>query len=361
MHRFAFAIIALMAFAPLSSRAASITVKPGETLSEIAERNGISLRALLKLNGISNSDHIEAGQILRLPNAQGGVAKAGSGSHRVSEGDTLGGIAMRYRVREQDLIAINNLQHADHIELGQKLKLPQGAVLPKPKPTPIRANPNAKYHTVANGQTLSQIAMAYQVPVATLVDINGINDPNKVNAGIKLYLRRRSSKPSSKTVQLKPEITTQKQVKPATVALATKSTQSIKPIIDNQTIKKPSKKNHTKTNTPTSKTVNPSTIVKPSSSTKPIKTSVKVSSKAKYADWRTYGPLQVDWANWQSMGGSYVVPTLNSSGQPLYIAVNCSARQLNATDINGKWKSWNIPNNGFERDLIQDRCKSKLS
>jgi hypothetical protein len=76
-------------------------------------------------------------------------------------------------------------------------------------------------------------------------------------------------------------------------------------------------------------------------------------------DWRTYGPLQVDWANWQPMGGSLVAPTLNGEGQSLYLAINCSARKLNATSQSGQWKTWDDPQADFEQQLITDLCKSR--
>jgi hypothetical protein len=79
---------------------------------------------------------------------------------------------------------------------------------------------------------------------------------------------------------------------------------------------------------------------------------------AKSADWRTYGPLQVDWANWQPMGGSQVVPTLNSQGQGLYLAVNCSAKKINATGADGSWKLWAAPQSRFEKALVKDRCQA---
>ena len=93
---------------------------------------------------------------------------------------------------------------------------------------------------------------------------------------------------------------------------------------------------------------------KPAKSTKPAK---KVVAKA--ADWRNYGPLQVDWANWQPMGGSQVVPTLNSKGQALYVAVNCSAGKINSTGADGSWKTWAAPQTSFEKDLVKDRCQAK--
>ena len=80
---------------------------------------------------------------------------------------------------------------------------------------------------------------------------------------------------------------------------------------------------------------------------------------AKAADWRNYGPLQVDWANWQPMGGSQVVPTLNSKGQALYVAVNCPAGKINSTGADGSWKTWAAPQTSFEKDLVKDRCKAK--
>ena len=84
-------------------------------------------------------------------------------------------------------------------------------------------------------------------------------------------------------------------------------------------------------------------------------------SKPKGPDWRSYGPLQVDWANWQPMGGSFVAPTLNGEGKPLYLAVNCGARKLNATSQSGQWKSWDSPQTDFEKQLITDICKARSS
>ena len=59
------------------------------------------------------------------------------------------------------------------------------------------------------------------------------------------------------------------------------------------------------------------------------------------------------------MGGSYVAPSLNSDGQPLYLAVNCNAKRLNATGQSGAWKTWNAPQSDFEQQLLNDLCKAK--
>ena len=332
------AALTLSALMPLQAGAASITVKPGDTISGLADRYGVSVGRLMRANGIRNSNHVEAGQTLRLPSGARGVVSAGQGRHTVKGGDTLGGIAAQYRVKERDLIAINSLRSADHVELGQTLKLPTSAVLPKPKPiakakpTPIKANPNATSHTVARGQTLTQIARAYEVPVASLIDLNTINDPNKVTIGTKLMLRETLP---TESVSTSVQTSTTPEAKPVLTATASQPTKTVqaKPAVTKTAPRKaaPAK-------------------------TTPTKSVVAKAVVAKAATWRTYGPLQVDWSNWQSMGGSMVAPTLNNEGKPLYVAVNCSVRKINVTSSDGAWKSWIAPQTNFEKDLVKDRC-----
>ncbi len=330
MRRTLLIVLAAMALSPIAGQAANVTVKSGETLSDIAARYDVSLNSLMRLNGISNSDHVEAGQTLRLP----GSVSAGKGRHRVQSGDTLSGIAAEYRVSERQLMALNGLSSADHVEIGQTLKLPSNAVLaqakpkPAPKPVPIQAKPNAISHTVARGQTLSQIARAYDIPISALISINAIENPNQVNTGTKLMLRSTESSGDA-----------------ATVSVATPAAKQ-QVVSTNQPKKQPQSNAQPK----------PEAVktVKTAKASPTATTSVQPQPAA----WRTYGPLQVDWGNWQSMGGSEVAPTLNSEGQSLYVAVNCSARKINATGANGMWKSWIAPQTAFEEALVKDRCAS---
>jgi hypothetical protein len=76
-------------------------------------------------------------------------------------------------------------------------------------------------------------------------------------------------------------------------------------------------------------------------------------------EWRNYGPLQVDWSKIQPMGGSYVAPSLNSEGQALYVAVNCTARKINVTSQAGQWRVWENPSKDFEYKLVQDICQAR--
>ena len=307
-------LLVLTALLPLSATAATITVRSGETLSEIADRYGVSTRQLMRLNGLRDSDYIEAGSRLEIP---GPRVSAGPGRHRVQPGDTLDDIAARYRVSSRDLMLVNGLRNANHVEAGQTLKLPSNAVIAqsRPKPAPINVTPGASEHTVERGQTLTQIARAYKLPVATLIDINAISNPNKVTVGTTLYLKA----PDLPLAQAEPNPTAKPQPQPSKTASQVAITST------------------------------------PQAQPKPQPTAVV----AKGADWRTYGPLQVDWANWQPMGGSQVVPSLNADGQALYLAVNCDAEKLNVTGADGSWKTWASPKRRFEKDLIKDRCQAK--
>ncbi|AII50317.1 peptigoglycan-binding protein LysM [Synechococcus sp. KORDI-52] len=335
MRHSALAALLLTAWFPLSATAASVTVRSGETLSDIADRYGVSVGTLMRMNGIRNPNHVEAGSHLQVP---GPTVTAGSGRHRVKSGETLSSIASKYRVSGRDLMALNNLRNANHVEVGQTLRLPSNAVMPRPafKPVAVTPIPGATEHTVAKGQTLTQIAKAYKLPVASLISINELSDPNKVEVGTRLYLTDPSFQ-APITARAQPA-----QTKP--VASASTAVVTAKP-----TVQAKAKAVQTK----------PVQAKKPVVKAKPVEAAKPKQTLAKSADWRTYGPLQVDWGNWQAMGGSQVVPTLNAQGQALYLAVNCSANKINATGADGSWKTWEAPKNRFEKDLVKDRCQIK--
>ena len=340
MRRTALAALLLTAWFPLSATAASVTVRSGETLSDIANRYGVSVGTLMRMNGIRNPDLVQAGSRLQVP---GPTVTAGSGRHRVNSGETLSSIASRYQVRSRDLMALNNLRNANHVEVGQTLRLPSNAVMPRPafKPVAVTPIPGATEHTVAKGQTLTQIAKAYKLPVASLISINQLSDPNKVEVGTRLYLTDPSFQTPSTT-----------QAQPATTepsVTAGRTVVTVQPTVQAKATPVQTKAVQTK----------PVQVKTPVAKAKPVEAAKPQQTLAKSADWRTYGPLQVDWGNWQAMGGSQVVPTLNAQGQALYLAVNCSAKKINATGSDGSWKTWEAPKNRFEQDLVKDRCQAK--
>jgi len=121
---------------------------------------------------------------------------------QVQEGDTLYSIARRYGVSISALIEVNGLAHGATIRPGQELNLPAGAgpartVAEPPAartpvaaraPDPPAAQPAAPAgwegrHTLRPGESLYGIARQHGVSLAELQRVNGIAEPTRVRAG----------------------------------------------------------------------------------------------------------------------------------------------------------------------------------
>ncbi len=109
---------------PAQTRTASAyTVRRGDTLSSIAVRHGVSSRALAAANGIDDPRALPVGRKLRIP-GPGGVRSAAAMTYTVRRGDTLSSIARRHGTSVQQLLAANDIERADRIRAGQKLRVP---------------------------------------------------------------------------------------------------------------------------------------------------------------------------------------------------------------------------------------------
>ena len=98
-------------------------VAPGDTLSALALRYGVSVRALASANGLANPNLIYVGQRLVLPP---GEASATPAIHTVRSGETLGQIARLYGTSVKVLAEANGLANPDWIYSGQSLAIPSG-------------------------------------------------------------------------------------------------------------------------------------------------------------------------------------------------------------------------------------------
>ena len=105
-------------------------VKSGDTLVEIAHRNGVSMMTLWWANHLKSKDDLSIGQVLRIPPVSGVV-------YTVKDTDDLDGLAGRYDVSAKHVMKLNGLEDPTLV-VGQVLVLPgaKGAPIPTPKPTP---------------------------------------------------------------------------------------------------------------------------------------------------------------------------------------------------------------------------------
>ena len=116
------------------------TVQIGDTLSEIAERHGVSMRNIREWNNLRGSG-VQLGQKLTLYVAEMPVLPGADGetggdqaepstyistkTHVVRPGESLGSIAARYNTSRRALMDLNNMGDPNKILVGQKLKVPE--------------------------------------------------------------------------------------------------------------------------------------------------------------------------------------------------------------------------------------------
>ena len=99
------------------------TVRSGDTLGAIATRTRTPLAALFAMNHLSGRSTIHPGQKLVVRGTTS-VASVATSGYRVRSGDTLSGIAARHGVSQAALLKANRLANANHLSIGQKLRLP---------------------------------------------------------------------------------------------------------------------------------------------------------------------------------------------------------------------------------------------
>lgn len=173
---------------PLQTTPATYVVQPGDTVSSIANVFGLRTVDVLMWNGLSWRSVIYPGQTLALtgtaaPAAAPAAASApvATASHVVVAGDTVFGIAQKYGLTVDAVLAANGLTRASVIYPGQSIALngtaapPAAAAAPAATAvTPAPAATGAQTHTVVAGDTLFAIAQKYGTSTASLLALNGL-------------------------------------------------------------------------------------------------------------------------------------------------------------------------------------------
>ena len=113
-------------------------VRRGETLSGLAVEYGVTVRQLRAWNALGEAGMVRAGQRIRVtapaaPRARSATRVASAGAtatmsseriHQVRRGETLTGLAKRYRVSVQALREANGMSSGDALRAGVTLRIP---------------------------------------------------------------------------------------------------------------------------------------------------------------------------------------------------------------------------------------------
>jgi peptidoglycan DL-endopeptidase LytE len=170
-----FSIIFLSASA--AGAAVDYTVRKGDSLSGIAKKYRVRIRDIEASNpGLAKN--LRAGSRIVVPsrradNAHPALAKetAGGTYHTVKRGDTLSSLAKRYSVSVGELTKMNNLR-SSKLKMGQKLLVEQTA---------------QKSYVVKKGDTLAKIAKKFNMAADDLMELNDLASA-EISVGQKLSL-----------------------------------------------------------------------------------------------------------------------------------------------------------------------------
>lgn len=114
--------------------------------------------------------------------------------HKVRSGETLGGIALKYKVKLADLKRWNNIGSKNLIKIGQRLVIYKNGGAPAPVSSGSKAKTTSgtryQYYTIKKGDTLLGIAYACGVRLNDLLALNGLSKNSKIYPGKKLKIKK---------------------------------------------------------------------------------------------------------------------------------------------------------------------------
>jgi len=149
------------------------TVRPGDTLSQIASRYQVDARAIVYSSGLKGVS-LRPGQVLRIPLVEGSGGEVrlppGVRAYVVRRGDTVQSVAKRFDLTILGLVSANpNLKSLDRLEVGSILYIPT-------------AEPGLLVR-LGRGETIQDLAQRFGLSVSEIARANGLNSPTDVQPG----------------------------------------------------------------------------------------------------------------------------------------------------------------------------------
>jgi surface antigen len=121
-------VSASTADAPTRRDVVYYTMKPGDTVQNVAGRFGLTVDTLRWANNIMDVTGVTEGHRIVIPPVNGILVKAGANTQ-------LSALAIQYHVNVQDIIDFNLIRDPSHLQAGTMVMLPDGVGPPLDTPT----------------------------------------------------------------------------------------------------------------------------------------------------------------------------------------------------------------------------------
>ncbi len=119
----------------VNTEISTYVVRPGDTVSGIAEMFGVSVNTVVWANNISSKSYLQVGQTLVILPISGA-------NHIVKNGDTISTLAEKYHADPRDIISYNELNSAGTLIVGQKIIIPNAEIeVSVPTKIVVKTNP----------------------------------------------------------------------------------------------------------------------------------------------------------------------------------------------------------------------------
>ena len=163
-------------------------VKPGETLSGIANKYGVKTTKIARANRINKNSVLATGRVLKIPYSKrvatarkkksSKVKQPAIVQHTVRRGDSIWNIAQKYGSTVSAIRTRNNLR-STVLSIGQVLKVP----------TDQSADTNGVIvYNVKKGDSPIVIAKRFSMPLKRFLNINHLTPHSKIYPGQQVYV-----------------------------------------------------------------------------------------------------------------------------------------------------------------------------
>ncbi|MGE5582582.1 MAG: LysM peptidoglycan-binding domain-containing protein [Bacillota bacterium] len=156
-------------------------IQPGDTLSSIAGKYGVSLTGLTQLNGLPNPEQLVVGQAILIPGPPPGPLQ-----YTVVAGDTLYQLAQIFNTTVTAIARANSITNPDLIQVGTALTIPGWSQM---------------NYIVRPGDSLFIIADRYQTTIDLLVRVNHLTASPMIFPGQILIIPQLPAQAARKSIE----------------------------------------------------------------------------------------------------------------------------------------------------------------